>query len=60
MPSDKEDKKPIIKIHLNKFTDFISSQLDIYRFRLGERIVYLSSGLVEVLEEVEMTDIGRD
>jgi hypothetical protein len=54
---DKEGKKPIIKIHLNKFTDFISSQLDIYRFRMENgsfTYVRVSGGIIE---EVEMTDI---
>lgn len=56
-PPDKEGKKPIIKIHLNKFTDFISSQLDIYRFRMENgsfTYVRVSGGIIE---EVEMTDI---
>jgi len=56
-PSEKEGKQPIIKIHLNRFTDFISSQLDIYRFRMDNgsfTYVRVSAGMIE---EVEMTDI---
>lgn len=57
-PSDRSvDGKPKINIHLNKFIDFISGQLDVYRYMLSEGSFTYVKVADGIIEEVKITDI---
>lgn len=56
-PERSLDQKPKIKINVKRFTDFVSGQLDIYRYRTSESNFTYVRVAKGIIEEVELSDI---
>jgi hypothetical protein len=56
-PERSQDQKPKIKINVKRFTDFVSGQLDIYRYRTSESNFTYVKVAKGIIEEVQLSDI---